>query len=451
MIRSLLLAAAVMAASGAALADESQVDLCRTRSDEILHALQKGDYATARTHFDARMQAGLDAQKLGQVWQQILPQKLGTYDHAEAANVRQANDHPIAETPLHFANGWLSMRVSCDDSGKVDGLFFIPGQPPVAAEVDMTHEQPLSVPSPLGPLPGTLTLPTGNGPFPVVLLVAGSGPNDRDETIGPNKPFRDLAQGLAAAGIASLRYDKRTHVYGPQMAADQAITVDDEVTDDAVSALHLLATRAHIDPARMFVLGHSLGALMAPRIGQRDSQVAGLILLAAPATFDLDLVLRQINYIGHVQGADAAVMEKQTAPIIAARNAMAHADPAHPPAGMFFHAPASYWLSLRNYNAVNTAKTLRMPMLVLQGARDYQVTAADEFAQWQAAFAHDPRVKLSSYPGLGHLFMPAGDPPSPADYAHAGHVDAQVIRDITAWILNTPANTPTQRRKPVQE
>ncbi len=69
----------------------------------------------------------------------------------------------------------------------------------------------MEITSPLGPLPATLTLPSGEGHFPAVLLVAGSGPNDRDETIGPNKPFRDLAQGLAAADIASLRYDKRTH------------------------------------------------------------------------------------------------------------------------------------------------------------------------------------------------------------------------------------------------
>jgi fermentation-respiration switch protein FrsA (DUF1100 family) len=177
---------------------------------------------------------------------------------------------------------------------------------------------------------------------------------------------------------------------------------------------------------------------MAPRIGQRDPQLAGLILLAAPATFDLDTVLRQMRYIGHLQGLSAMDLDKQAAPIVEARDALVRADPAHPPAGAYFHAPASYWLSLRGYNAVVVAKTLQMPMLVLQGDRDYQVTPQHDFVQWQAAFAHDGRVKLHEYPGLGHLFMPAGDPPSPADYAKPAHVDTRVIRNIAAWIHALP-------------
>lgn len=144
-------------------------------------------------------------------------------------------------------------------------------EPSAATTVEGVREQPLAVVSPLGPLPGTLTLPRGEGPFPTVLLIAGSGPNDRDETIGPNKPFRDLAQGLAAAGIASLRHDKRTRVHAAQMAeaqkAGNALTVDDEVTDDALSALTLLAKQPGVDGKRVFVLGHSLGAMMAPRVG----------------------------------------------------------------------------------------------------------------------------------------------------------------------------------------
>src|SRR6185437_11029464 len=105
---------------------------------------------------------------------------------------------------------------------------------PVAQAADIG----LSVSSAAGPLPGTLTVPAGDGPFPAVLLIAGSGPNDRDETIGPNKPFADLARALAMHGIASLRYDKRTFVYGKNSRVGN---VDDEVTDDALAALQTLA------------------------------------------------------------------------------------------------------------------------------------------------------------------------------------------------------------------
>ena len=299
--------------------------------------------------------------------------------------------------------------------------------------------QPLAVTSPLGPLPGVLTLPEGKGLFPAVVLVGGSGAHDRDETIGPNKPFRDLAVGLARHGIASLRYDKRTYAYAVQMAG-KAIAVDDEVTDDVLTAAHVLGKQAQIDPHRIFVLGHSLGALMAPRIGERDPRLSGLILLAAPSSFGLDTVIRQMQYIGHLQGTPAAELDKALAPVIKARDEMARADSAKPPQGLFLNAPASYWLSLRDYDAVAVAKTLHMPMLVLQGSGDYQVTPEGDFIHWQAAFAHSQRVELKEYPGLSHLFMPASQPPSPADYGKPGHVDARVIRDIAAWVKAQPAH-----------
>ncbi len=417
----------------------SRQSFCRARSDAILTALQKGDYAAAIAHFDARMRAGLSADRLGQIWQVVLPAKAGAFERAATTVVTARADGAVAETPLEFAGAWLNLRVACAADGSVAGLFFARGSapqiatpPPSAAASDGT-DQSLAVASPFGPLPGTLVLPVGEGPFPAVLLVAGSGPNDRDETVGPNKPFADIARGLAAVGIASFRYDKRTKVYAAQMLG-KSITVDDEVTDDAVAALRLLAQQPHIDHKHVFVLGHSLGALMAPRIATRDTHIAGVILLAAPAAFDLDTVLRQTRYVAGVEHATAQQTAAAIAPIAVARDTIAHADPTHPPAGEFFHAPAIYWLSLRDYRPIAVAHTLRQPLLILQGERDYQVTPDGDFAQWQAAFARDTRVTLKEYPGLGHLFMAAGNSPSPADYMKPGHVDPQVIADIARWI-----------------
>jgi dienelactone hydrolase len=425
---------------------------CVARSTASLDALVRGDYAGARKDFNATVSQAVDAARLEQVWTQIQSQAGAYQKHAEPQR-QNMGGHDVVVTPMSFANTPLDFVLACDDDGKISTFRFMPAgaaaaaahrsaPPPASAhtEADGVRVQPLAVTSPLGPLQGVLTLPAGKGPFSVVLLVAGSGPNDRDETIGPNKPFRDIAQRLAVAGIASLRYDKRTHVYGAQMVG-KTITVDEEVTDDALTALQELSEQTQIDPRRMFVLGHSLGALMAPRIGERDPQLAGLILLAAPASFGLDTVVHQMRYIGHLKGMPAAELDKQLAPVIKARDELAHSDPAKPPEGLFFHAPGSYWLSLRDYNAVTVAKTLHMPMLVLQGGGDYQVTPKDDFIQWQDAFAHSARVRLQEYPGLSHLFMPAGQPPSPADYDKPGHVDAQVIRDIAAWVKEQPAHS----------
>lgn len=430
-------------------AADMPTDQCVARSSASLDALVRGDYADARKDFSAAVGQALDATRLEQVWTQIQSQAGAYREHAEPQR-QSMGGHEVVVTTVSFANMPLDFLVACDGDGKISTFRFVPSHAiggstaPSAASAhagaDGVNARPLAVTSPLGPLPGLLTLPEGKGSFPAVLLVGGSGAHDRDETIGPNKPFRDLAAGLARHGVASLRYDKRTHVYGAQMAG-KAITVDDEVTDDALTALHVLGEQARIDPRRIFVLGHSLGALMAPRIGKRDPHLAGLILLASPASFGLDTVVRQMQYIGQLKGTPAAELDKALAPVIKARDEMARANPAKPPQGSFLDAPASYWLSLRDYNAVTVAKSLRMPMLVLQGGGDYQVTPEGDFSRWQAAFAHSERVQLKEYPGLSHLFMPAGQPPSPADYSKPGHVDAQVIQDIATWVKAQPAHS----------
>lgn len=440
---TLALALASLLAAGTGMATEVPAgDGCSQRSAAILANLREGHYADATRDFDPTLRSALPADKLQVVWSQALPAQVGALRNSGSPQVQVEGDSRVVQTPLRFERANLLMRVACDADGRVGGLFFAPAPagdaPTAAAPPPGVREQPLAVWSPLGPLPGVLTEPTGDGPFPAVVLVAGSGPNDRDETIGPNKPLRDLAQGLARAGIASLRYDKRTLTYGKALV-DAPLTVDDEVTDDALVALTELRQQPRIDRTRLFVAGHSLGALMAPRIAARDGHLAGAVLLAAPPRLNLDVVLRQLRYLRHLPGTPPAAIDAQIHDTEAARDALAKADPAHPPAGRYFHAPASWWLSLTRYDAIDAARTLDLPLLVLQGLGDFQVTPQQDFAAWQQAFGGNPKVTLRSYPGLGHLFTPAGDPPSPADYARPASMQPVVIADVARWIKQQPA------------
>lgn len=283
-------------------------------------------------------------------------------------------------------------------------------------------------------LQGALTLPHGKGPFPAVVLVGGSGPTDMDETIGPNKPFRDLAHGLAAKGIAVLRYDKRTHDHATLAVQDKHFDIDDEYTDDALAALKQLRATPGIDRHAVFLLGHSQGAAEAPHIAERDTAIAGLILIAAPTHPLFDEMIRQLHYLIGIEPTQADALRAQLAMAEAARDKVAAFTSAKPEAPGPFGTTAAYWLSLRDYDPVAVARKLSLPLLILQGGRDYQVTPTEDFPRWQQAFAHDPRVTLREYPGLSHLMTPAGDPPSPADYAKPAQVDPQVIADIAAWI-----------------
>lgn len=286
-------------------------------------------------------------------------------------------------------------------------------------------------------LPGTLTMPEGESLWPGLVLVHGSGPNDRDETLGPNKPFRDLAWGLATRGIAVLRYDKRTRVHGARMAAAAStLTVEEETVDDAIAAVALLEKTRGIAPDRIFVLGHSLGGMLVPRIAARKPRVAGWIVMAGAARPLEEAYLEQVRYLLSLDGEitpsereKIAEIERQIATLRDPAK-LAAAGPSDLPLGL----PAAYWKDLQGWRPAEAARAIDRPMLVLQGGRDYQVTMAD-FAQWKAALGSSDRVTFKVYPRLDHLFMEGEGPSTPADYARPGHVSKEVVDDIAAWIL----------------
>ncbi len=147
-----------------------------------------------------------------------------------------------------------------------------------------------------------MTKPAGVGPFPAVVLVHGSGPNDRDETFGPNKTFKDLALGLGSRGVAVLRYDKRTKVYGAKVSKLNPFTLKAETIDDALEAVALLRKEPGIDATAIFVLGHSLGGTAAPRIGAADSGIAGLIMLAGAVRPLEQSIVDQMQYLADADG-----------------------------------------------------------------------------------------------------------------------------------------------------
>src|SRR5208282_2328616 len=163
------------------------------------------------------------------------------------------------------------------------------------------------------PLPGTLTRPRGVASAPLLILVHGSGPNDRDETLGPNTPFRDLAHGLASRGIAVLRYDKRTYAHKQKLIKEglnKTITIKEEVIDDVLATLAKVRDLSGIDPDRIFVLGHSGGGSLAPVIAQRDGKLAGILLLAAGSRPVEEVLREQLNYVKSIDRDQAEAVGK---------------------------------------------------------------------------------------------------------------------------------------------
>jgi dienelactone hydrolase len=280
-------------------------------------------------------------------------------------------------------------------------------------------------------------MPVGGGPFAAVVLVAGSGPQDRDETVGPNKPLRDLAWGLASKGIAVLRYDKRTKVYQAQLASQVAtITVEQETVADAVAAIELLRTMPGIDPSRIVVAGHSLGGYLAPRIAQASGNVAGLVLLEAGISPLQDLIETQFRHLASEAGG-ADPQAKAMLDVLPDQIALVESpdlSPSTPASQLPLGIPAAYWLDLRTYDPGADARAFDGPILIVQGGRDYQVPPS-EADLWRAALARESDVEIREYPALNHLMLPGSGPSRPAEYGVPGHVDAALVEDLAEWVL----------------
>ncbi|MFN7918504.1 MAG: alpha/beta fold hydrolase [Bryobacteraceae bacterium] len=410
----------------------AQVDLSGVAAGFLSQVEQK-KFAEATRVFDARMKAALPAEKLGAVWESLATQ-FGAYQGHGAPVRRSVSGFEVYSIPCRFERATMECRVTLNGEGKVSGFFVLPAAetapvpaPPAPGEVGVTvGKEPYA-------LPGTLTLPQTGGPFPAVVLVHGSGPLDRDETIGPNKPFRDLAEGLRARGVATLRYEKRTFRHKASMP--EKITLREEVVDDAAWAVDELAKRAVIDRKRIFVVGHSLGGMVAARIAAQSDKVAGLVLMAAPTRPFLDVFRAQFRYIAGLPENSSPEAKQQLEQTLAQVKRL---DPLPSDDGeRILGAPAVYWRDLLSCRPAKEAESFRGPMLIVQGERDYQVTM-DDFAGWKRGFASRDGVTLRSYPKLNHLFIEGEAKSTPADTMKPGHVSEAVIDDIARWVKSRP-------------
>ena len=395
------------------------------RIRQVLDQLLANKIGAVYAKFSPKMKSAISQETYATQMAQIVA--LGPPQKIDAPRTQAVGDLTVVAIGVHWATVSLDCKVVWNKAGEIDGQFWSPAeaakefQSAPYAHVDSFTSLNVTIGDDAWKLPGTLTMPEGDGPFPALLLVHGSGPNDRDESVGGAKVFRDLAEGLASRGIAVLRYEKRTRQYPQQCAADANFTVNQETVEDAARAAALLRTQAKIDPARVFVLGHSLGGYLAPRILRREPKIAGFIVMAGNVRPLEELIVDQVEYLASLKGNLTAEDQTRLAEI-----------KKNPFAGM--SVPAAYLADLKGYRPDLEAKSLNTPMLILQGERDYQVTMKD-FGLWKSELQARRNVRFLTYPKLNHLFNAGEGKSRPEEYQQSGHVDEQVVAGIANWIF----------------
>ena len=304
------------------------------------------------------------------------------------------------------------------------------------------------------PLDGQLMWPAryDETRLPVCILIHGSGPNDMDESIGPNKVFMDLALGLCKNGIGTLRYNKRTFQHG-QAYADGQITLREEVTDDVRAMVDFAMQQSWVDTNRIYLVGHSQGAIVAPSIMAADKRVAGVVLLCGSAE-PLTAILRyQLGWLDSMQSGRISAETRKQQQMLDSFG-MQEWLQTQPGSRMLMGAPLSWWHEI---DQVFKAEHLHQPgkrSLVLNAGKDYQIPPtfyASLQAGCKAGMMEEDtifgdnylnigrsvvsRCQAREYPELNHMLMPSDGSLKPAEYKRKGlHVDEQLIRDVASWI-----------------
>ena len=420
-------------------------------AESFVMAFMSGDYDAAADMFDRDMTRLMGASGLQKFRPDIIA-RAGSFVSIYDIDNFTAEGYIICNVTMLHEDSASVLRVVFSVDDQVAGLFII--DYPELPDTDEASSEPVQrngftdYPITIGegtdfPLRGIFSIPDGSAvPVPAVVLVHGSGPSNMDGVPAalanfPNKPFRDIADHLAANGIAVIRYNKRTLTHGIRFP--KGATVWEETIEDAIFAADILRADPRIDENNIFIIGHSLGGMLAPRIHAEGGDFAGLILLAGSPRSLLDIIRDQnIDYVNaNMEGEEKEVAlaslteEMWNAMVVEPIMNMPADEAKTTPSG--FGASVYYEQDLLNHPAIDYINNITQPFLILQGSADFQVTVERDFAKFQEIFAHRSNATLKVYEGLNHLFM-VSTTGTIDEYEIPGNVDRRVLEDIVEWI-----------------
>ena len=399
-------------------------------SDKDVQCLINRDYETVAAGFNESIAKQVDAAALQQAWESVAG-TAGDFISATGINYEANDGIATVTTTAEFENMGILITLSYDNSGKIRGIWFnfapedSKYQP---VDTELFTEEVVFIGE--YEIKGVVTTPDNIDGYPVVVLVQGSGQSDFDETVGANKPFKELAHGLAEKGIASIRINKR--LYQKPVLSHDKLTIWDEYMDDIYAAIDYV--KANISE-NVYVIGHSQGGMSAPKIAL-DNDLDGVVMLAGTVRGLEDVIMDQnataLEAMDQYSDKEKKQILKATQEGVDAVKALTE-DSTDPVLGV----PAQYWLSLRDLDTENILKNkLDIPVLILQGTADFQVYMDKDFGYMQSVLGDKENITFKSYDGLNHLFMPQSLPgvTDTTEYAAENHIPQYVIDDIANFI-----------------
>ncbi len=417
-------------------------DVCANNSERgRKHAqeLADGNFEAVYNDFSTRLKEKLPLEKVREVWEAVT-KNLGRYKGIVRDEVSAKNGLELVSVILEFEKNGLKSSFVYAEDGEIES--WIIGFSPLEQSLTVSDKfEEVRIFIGEHKLAGVMTLPKAVKNPPVAILISGSGPNDMDETIGAsaNKPFRDIAHGLAVNGIASIRYNKLTFQF-PGKFKENA-TVQSEYLNDARAAIKFARDSKSVNGKKIFLLGHSQGGMVLPYLVSVNPEVTGIILLASPAE-GLEMVgwRQRQSAINAMEDKSQEEKDELLAKSAEIRDEIKNLKSGDEPS-VILGVPSGYWISLNEIDVKTFAEKLRLPVLVLMADCDFQVSSDVYFEMWKDTLKNDKKAEFKLYKNLNHLFMPSDTGKKKfvglenlKEYDAEAHVDKGVIDDISNWI-----------------
>jgi alpha-beta hydrolase superfamily lysophospholipase len=327
-----------------------------------------------------------------------------------------------------FEKNKLDIKLKFDSSNQIVSFQLLPHKSFDNSKNDFI------IPNGNYPIIGTLQKPTLVNKNILTIFIHGSGPNDRDETIQENKPFKDIANGFFENGISSYRFDKKSLTY-PTYFNNTNMDIDNEVCNDIYLIVDFFRNDSTFKDYKIFLVGHSLGGMLLPRIADSlKTKINGIIMLAAPAFKFEDVILSQYNYLFELKPNIELKNE-----IVKLNNNISYLHSSQFNLNSLSDSlplkmPAIYWQSIIEYDQVLVAKRIKVPALIVQAERDYQVEIKN-YIIWKKALKSKKNYSFKSYKNLNHMFLEGKGKSIPSEYLKKLNVPKYFIDDLSNWLL----------------
>ena len=290
------------------------------------------------------------------------------------------------------------------------------------------------------PLNGLLALPEcTTKPVPAVVFVHGSGASNMDEEVGKLTPFKDLAAGLAKYGIASIRYDKRSFAHGFKLIKEKDVTVKMETIEDAILATEILKKDSRIDRDNIFIIGHSMGAMLAPRIDAEGGDYRGMIMMAgSPRRLEEIMIDQNAEVLNASKGLVRWIVKKQAAKITEMFDGLYQLSDEEAKKKKVGGGTTLYYFKEMGEHAAAKYLTNNLkPLLIMQGEKDFQATVEKDFEAYKQLLSDKNNITFRLYKNLNHAFVPSvygNIMKAKQEYNIEQHIGEEVIADIANWI-----------------